>query len=339
MNALATQRHGRRYPAAALATLAALAVGTSSSFSAPQPARAMAALSKDMQSQIATMSTGEEQPLVVTGASAKQRNDAIPLLAATTETLSNFAAVPKNSEYYGTAQKCLAQAIYYEAALEPELGQRAVAQVVLNRVHHPAFPDTVCGVVYQGVNDRVCQFSFTCDGSLLRAPARQYWDRANRLAKEALAGFQVPEVGTATNYHADYVVPRWAYTLGKIRQIGRHIFYRFPGSAGSSRSFYESWAGREHIPTVDFDHLRVRLAARGAEMVEPAERFTPGLTVEPDVKDRHTALDVGGRLDTTKAWRLTIPDPADISSGYSAELSDQRAGGDGQALALRSEEQ
>lgn len=318
-------RTARRAAAFALILGATMTVGTSSLLRPPQSAKAMAVLETELERQIATMSTGEDQPLSVIGQSAQLRNGAIPLMGGPTERLTGFAGVPLGSRHYATAQKCLAQAIYYEAALEPELGQRAVAQVVLNRVRHPAYPDSVCGVVYQGANDRVCQFSFTCDGSLLRAPMRSHWERASRIAKEALAGARVPEVGTATHYHADYVVPRWAYTLGKIRRIGRHIFYRFPGTAGSVGSFYEAWAGSEHIPALDFDRLRVRVAGQVEEAIEPEAEHVPGLTVAPDVKDRHAVADVGGRLDTTTAWRLTIPDPVRLSAGYRETLAEQGA--------------
>lgn len=136
------------------------------------------------------------------------------------------------------AVDCLATAIYYEAASEPEEGQRAVAQVVLNRVRHPAFPNTVCGVVYQG-SERItgCQFSFTCDGSMARLPSRAGLARAQRIATEALSGTVAKTVGNATHYHANYVVPYWSPTLDKVATIGAHIFYVMRGSLGTARAF------------------------------------------------------------------------------------------------------
>src|SRR5213075_2579568 len=119
------------------------------------------------------------------------------------------------------ALECLASAIYYEAGNQDENGERAVAQVVLNRVRHPAFPASVCGVVYQGSTRATgCQFTFTCDGSLARAPERSAWNRAREVAKAALAGFVQPAVGNATHYHANYVAPYWAPTLAKTAVIG-----------------------------------------------------------------------------------------------------------------------
>jgi hypothetical protein len=194
--------------------------------------------------------------------------------------------------------------------------------VVLNRVRHPAYPNSVCGVVYEGANRPVCQFSFTCDGSLLRTPSQPYWDRAVRIAKEMLNGSIAAEVGTATHYHADYVVPRWAYTLGKITQIGRHIFYRFPGSYGSSGMFNQRLSGREAIPLLDMDGLRMKLAAQH-DLDTEQTTIVPGTTVIADVKDRHAAADVGGRLDTNTQWRLSIPDPVQLSAGYRATLAGQ----------------
>jgi len=136
------------------------------------------------------------------------------------------------------ALTCLTQAVYYEAASEPDGGQRAVAQVVLNRVAHPAYPKTVCGVVYQGSERSTgCQFTFTCDGALARMPNRLAWERAESVARAALAGYVYAPVGLATHYHTYAVHPYWAGTLNYIGQIGAHLFYRFGGPAGSSALF------------------------------------------------------------------------------------------------------
>jgi len=144
------------------------------------------------------------------------------------------------------AQKCLAQAVYFEAAREPVEGQQAVAQVVLNRLRHPAYPKSVCGVVYQGsARATGCQFTFTCDGALAYAPEPGLWARAQEVARRALAGFVAKSVGTATHYHADYVSPYWAPTLVKLNQIGAHIFYRWTGPGGLPGAFIGRYAGHE----------------------------------------------------------------------------------------------
>ena len=146
------------------------------------------------------------------------------------------------------AQQCLTLAIYYEAATEPDAGQRAVAQVVLNRVAHPAYPDTVCGVVFQGSERRTgCQFSFTCDGSMARQPARMWWDRAAAVARSALAGAVYAPVGLATHYHTVQIHPYWADSLDNVGTIGAHRFYRWRGAAGRSLAFSDAYLGGEPV--------------------------------------------------------------------------------------------
>jgi len=146
------------------------------------------------------------------------------------------------------AQQCLAQAVWYEAASESEAGQRAVAQVVLNRVAHPAWPASVCAVVYQGSQRSTgCQFTFTCDGSLARRPSGSTWARAQRIAAEALAGKVYAPVGLATHYHTLWVNPYWADTLDHIGTIGAHRFYRNRGPSGQAAAFVASYAGFEPV--------------------------------------------------------------------------------------------
>jgi spore germination cell wall hydrolase CwlJ-like protein len=144
------------------------------------------------------------------------------------------------------ALQCLASAVYYEAGNQDLAGARAVAQVVLNRVRHPAFPASVCGVVYQG-STRVtgCQFTFTCDGSLARRPDPAGWARAKAIADAALKGAVYSPVGWATHYHADYVVPVWAATLDKNAIVGAHLFYHWAGGWGRPRAFEQRYRGQE----------------------------------------------------------------------------------------------
>ena len=108
-------------------------------------------------------------------------------------------------------------------------GQAAVAEVVLNRVRHRAYPDTVCDVVYQGSERTTgCQFTFTCDGSMMIAPYGRSWDRSQLVAEHALMGFAQPVTRRATHYHTTEVDPYWNDSLVRTRRIGTHIFYRFP---------------------------------------------------------------------------------------------------------------
>ncbi|MET1112376.1 MAG: cell wall hydrolase [Allosphingosinicella sp.] len=142
--------------------------------------------------------------------------------------------------------QCLTAAVYYEARSESAEGQRAVAQVVLNRVRHPAFPKSVCGVVYQGSRRRTgCQFSFTCDGSLGARRDSDAWARARRVAGAALAGSVYGPVGHATHYHASYVQPWWAASLTRAVTVGSHIFYRWSGDWGDPKSFRRPYLAAE----------------------------------------------------------------------------------------------
>jgi len=154
--------------------------------------------------------------------------------------------LPTGGEDRARALDCLSQAVYYEAAREPEVGQEAVAQVVLNRMRHPAYPKSVCGVVYQGAARTTgCQFTFTCDGSLRYAPQPALWKRARVVAERALGGHVDKTVGSATHYHANYVSPYWAPTLVKMVQVGQHIFYRWTGPWGEPPAFTGRYAGGE----------------------------------------------------------------------------------------------
>ncbi len=147
------------------------------------------------------------------------------------------------------ALHCLTQAIYYEAGMEPDAGQRGVAQVILNRVRHPSYPNTVCGVIYQGSERNTgCQFTYTCDGSLRRKPTRFHWDRAKKVAAEALAGNSYTTVGTATHYHATYVYPYWAPSLRFLGTVGAHRFYSWKGNAGKASAFSQRYRGGEPVP-------------------------------------------------------------------------------------------
>ncbi len=123
--------------------------------------------------------------------------------------------------------RCLAEAIYFESRGEPEEGQAAVAQVVLNRVRSGIFPTNVCAVVYQDRNRPfACQFSFACEGRSLRIEEPGAWAVATRIAQEVVSGVAFnPKVAEALNYHANYVYPFWAPSLRRVDRIGAHIFY------------------------------------------------------------------------------------------------------------------
>lgn len=196
--------------------------------------------------------------------------------------LQNAAARPFKLATEGAfdearAVDCMTAAIYYEAAYESTEGQRAVAQVVLNRMRHPAFPKSVCGVVFQGSNRTTgCQFTFTCDGSLARKPADEGWARARKVAEAALSGYVMKGVGNATHYHAVYVAPYWSPSLVKVANIGAHIFYRWTGGWGMPPAFGGRYVGGEsaglQIATLDGlakGPSRVMMVAHTAEESAP----------------------------------------------------------------------
>lgn len=221
---------------------------------------------------------------------AQQLNASIPSVRGLLRPVQPFV-LPTAAPEYSRALRCLTQAVYYEAALEPTEGQQAVAQVVLNRVRDPNYPDSVCGVVYEGA-ERVtgCQFSFTCDGSLARAPVGWAWKRAANVARAALAGHVAARVGTATHYHADYVLPYWSPSLGKITQIGAHIFYRWRGAAGETAAFTDRYAGREpFINEALYSRPRV---ARGADALTLANATT---VVSAETGETRIVATLGGR--------------------------------------------
>jgi spore germination cell wall hydrolase CwlJ-like protein len=187
--------------------------------------------------------------------------------------------------------ECLTAAIYYEAALESTDGQRAVAQVVLNRVRHPAYPSTVCGVVFEGARRMTgCQFSFSCDGSLRRAPMATHWERARAVASAALNGYVYAPAGWATHYHANYVVPYWASSLVKSAVVGTHIFYRWRGGWGRAAAFLSRYAGVE--PTIAW--------RGGFGQPTAAERFAAAEAGARDAAAAEAALDAApiGSVDS-----------------------------------------
>jgi len=242
-----------------------------------------------------------------TGEQARMINAAMPFSGGPVFASRPFDLSNSDPLDQRRALLCMTQAVYYEAAFESLEGRRAVAQVVLNRLRHPAFPKTVCGGGYQGSRDPVCQFSFVCDGSLYRRPALQAWKEAERVAAAALDGFVERSVGAATHYHADYVAPYWAPRLAKIVQIGAHIFYRWPGAWGSTAAFTGRYIGEPADPLSLRPPLRQAVLTDGS--IVPID--DPALAGPPVSRAEN---DVGGLLDTTKGWTLNIPGPSESGS-------------------------
>ncbi|MDB5661838.1 MAG: SleB-like protein [Sphingomonas bacterium] len=222
------------------------------------------------------------EPIIIADLSADQArasNAAVPFVPGKIVAAKPFV-YSGNAADQSAALACLAAAVLYEAG-DDKVGQEAVAQVVLNRVRHPAFPKNVCGVVFQGSERRTgCQFTFTCDGALARVPGAAVWARARAVAEKALAGSVVATVGTATHYHADWVVPYWRAGLAKVAEVHTHIFYRWPGWWGERAAFSGGLRGPERLdprllaiagpqpgpPAPDW------LPSEGAEGAQPARK-------------------------------------------------------------------
>lgn len=152
--------------------------------------------------------------------------------------------VPKrtDAEEMLRQKQCLATAIYYEARSETTAGQLGVAEVIVNRVNDHRYPNSICDVVYQGATRTTgCQFTFTCDGAMDKAPRGAKWDKAKTVAAHVMMDLNERKTGGATHYHATYVNPVWNSGLIRTNQIGLHIFYRFPrGSEWSVASARQS---------------------------------------------------------------------------------------------------
>ncbi len=165
------------------------------------------------------------QAFVENGAKASVAQDLQTIAAFQTFSKPHFVTAADQA----AKLDCLSQAIYYEARSEPHFGQLAVAQVVLNRVAHRAYPASVCGVVFEGAERRTgCQFTFTCDGSLAIVPRGRSWERSRQTATHALLGMSDITIGRATHYHTVAISPYWSSSLLRTANIGTHIFYRFP---------------------------------------------------------------------------------------------------------------
>jgi len=209
----------------------------------------------------------------------------------------------------GRALECLAAAIWYEAGSESDAGQQAVAQVVLNRVRHPAFPHTVCGVVYQGSERTGCQFSFACNGAMTRVPSRNGWVRAASVAAMALGGRVYAPVGLATHYHTYAVTPAWNRALVMTGVVGAHFFHRWKGWWGTPAAFAARYAGGEPAPGAHPAAAAATVVTIGAEAPLPLTAIEPA-SVRP------------ARVDSGQVRTAVVVATANPSSG-SGEMLDQ----------------
>ena len=216
----------------------------------------------------------------------------------------------------GRAVDCLAAAVIYEAG-DDAPGEQAVAQVVLNRLRHPVYPKTVCGVVFQGSERRTgCQFTVTCDGALDRwSPSPAGWARAQAVAAAALNGKVVRPVGWATHYHTTYVVPYWQSSLDKIAAVGTHLFFRWTGYWGTPGAFHNPGARPE--PAIAKMAKLSDLHRDGAGLTDEEIAAAVGLPEEADGAPTPVAGDPNSFLVTL---------PANTSAALYPSLAAQACG-------------
>jgi spore germination cell wall hydrolase CwlJ-like protein len=209
--------------------------------------------------------------------------------------------VPKrtDAEYMLQQRECLATAIYYEARSESVKGQLGVAEVIINRVNDHRYPNSVCDVVYQGATRTTgCQFTFTCDGAMNKAPRGQKWEKANTIAAHVMMDLNERKTAGATHYHATYVNPVWNSGLIRTKKIGTHIFYRFPrGSEWSVASARQS----------------ARLAQRraGLRAITPA---TSGVEAQTEILKPETVADLNAQSLQTIQSAVAVETSADLAS-------------------------
>ncbi len=303
------QPHHRLWLTAAILALAALGVASAFPPRPPgvgqQGAAALPGNAATRQRSLTALLaiTADTRSLVAQADAAKTANAALPLVAGGLQAASSFA-LPSGIDLTGAdrALQCLALAMYYEAAFEGPNGRLAVAQVVLNRVRHPAFPKSVCAVVFQRSASNICQFTFACDGAMRRPRLPALWQQTRIEAGAALGGKVYAPVGMATHYHADYVFPYWAPRLDKIAVEGTHVFYRWPGGWGLRRAFTAAHAGTEPA-----------LAGLDLTPIDPGVAELP-VTVQLGTATGEIApirsASEGGFVDPAIGWvpRISLPD-------------------------------
>lgn len=247
---------------------------------------------------------------------AQHINALIPIADAVNPASRPFIVSTHDGVNWQRSIDCMTAAIYYESAMESVAGQRAVAQVVLNRVRDPAFPKNICGVIFEGSTRRTgCQFSFTCDGSLSRKPSVTGWSRARAVATMALGGYVHAPVGYSTHYHANYVNPYWAPKLVKTAVIGAHIFYRWPGRRGGPAVINAGYAGAE--PAVFGSDL-----AGGADALNSAAGLNTANFPEGNIPMARGILSIDG-----KGNGLSTEEIASGSEGPKSDAAPKRRAG------------
>ncbi|MBB4857417.1 spore germination cell wall hydrolase CwlJ-like protein [Novosphingobium chloroacetimidivorans] len=259
--------------------------------------------------------TSQPTPAPIKGSEAFRRNAMTPFVA------TGRAAAPFHlggtPQEYVQARACLAAAMLYEAGSDAA-GQMAVGQVILNRVRHPAFPHSVCGVVLQGSERATgCQFTFTCDGALSRRHADAAIDRALARAGLMLDGMVYPGVGLATHYHTEQVYPWWSPKLEKIARVGTHLFLRWPGFWGSAAAL----TGRHRTPEPG-TNLFAHFGSLGAEaLAASAAPSATSVQTAARIEPQLAALDHDPLQTATRRFEVPASPPRSAGSADAVPIS------------------
>lgn len=248
------------------------------------------------------------------GTDPRSLNAAIPFVGGRLEPALPYRFSGSPADYVN-ARECLALAAMAEAG-PSDTGQRAVIQVILNRARHPAFANSICGVVFEGSERATgCQFTFTCDGSLSRQYDAVSWAAARNRADQALRGYVFGSVGNATHYHTDWVHPWWSPKLEKIAQVETHLFLRWPGYWGSMKSWRKAYGGTE--PSLAMLMSRPRMDGLPPLESLPATNLAMSPVTMPALPadtPKVTGGDVVMRLPSGKANFVTVEPSAGTES-------------------------
>ncbi len=210
--------------------------------------------------------------------------------------------------------QCLAEAVYYEARSERTTGQLAVAEVIMNRVRDHRYPNSICGVVYQGATRTTgCQFTFTCDGALDKQPRGVRWQAAQTVAAHVIMGLNELKTGGATHYHATYVNPVWNSGLVRTRQIDTHIFYRFPRGG--------EWASATARQNRRLEQRRAGLSAIMPAVLEPAATQAELIKTAMPVVAQSRLIEAPVAEPETVAVEAAIPAPRILAEDELAALT------------------
>ncbi|MCE7797479.1 cell wall hydrolase [Sphingobium sufflavum] len=328
----------RRWPlllwAAILIGIPLLVAALSTPFSNPSPQAGIASRTAQGHPSSPPPAVEPLEIRQIAPETARAVNAAIPFSTAPNPAARPFV-IGGDPDDRARATDCLAAAELYEAG-DDKSGQEAVAQVIINRMRHPAFPKTICGVVFQGAERTTgCQFTFTCDGALARIPSAAAWARARALASRMLSGAVDRRVGYATHYHTNWVVPYWSNSLDKITSVDSHLFFRWKGWWGTPGAFRGRQGGAEpaiaRLAFLSPVHARAAPVGKGAllplaKLPDFSDLATPAAAIGRDrIGERFGAARLGAINSAGDAFIMLI-DPKATPDALE-QLARQMCGG------------